>query len=148
MATKTATKKTTAKKTNGAAKKTEKKAEGNGFKMVHGGLCHIEFHVADLKKAEKFYSALFGWQFHPHQPKEMYFQMPGNGMGGCVLEGKPSKSGSTFYVMVDGIETTVAKAKKLGGKEIQKKTAIAGNHGYYARLRSPEGSECAIWCMS
>ncbi|MEZ0229113.1 MAG: VOC family protein [Planctomycetota bacterium] len=132
-----------------AAKKAEKsEKKDGGFKPVHGALCHIEFSVSSLETASKFYSELLGWEFHPFQPTEMYFALPGGQMGGCILQGTPSNGGALFYATVMDIPATIEKAEKLGGSVTQGKTTIHGDHGYYAKLQSPDGSHFAIWSMT
>ena len=62
----------------------------------HGSVVHVEFTTPNLDKAQKLYSEVFGWQFHPFQPTEMYFQTPGNfGPCGCMLQGTPGTSATT-----------------------------------------------------
>jgi uncharacterized protein len=110
----------------------------------NGSIVHIEFTTPSLEKAKTFYADMFGWEFHPFQAKEWYFMTPKNfGPCGCMLEGAPATDGKTMiYVNVADIQKTLAKAIKLGAKEIKGKTEIPGGHGFFAQLKAPDGN---IW---
>lgn len=113
----------------------------------HGSICHIEFHVPNLEDAQKFYSSLFGWNFMPYKPTEMYFMTPGNwGPCGCMLQGKPSADAHTrIYVNVNDITSTLAKAGELGATTVQGKTEIPGGHGSHAAIKAPDGNTFSFY---
>lgn len=107
-----------------------------------GSIVHIEFTTPDLAKAEKFYGELFGWQFMPFQPTEMYFMTPKNwGPCGCMLQGAPATDGKTMiYVNVTDMAKLIAKATKLGATVVKARTEIPGGHGFFAHLKAPDGN--------
>jgi hypothetical protein len=116
---------------------------------VHGAICHIEITAPDLEKARAFYGDLFGWQFQPFQPTEMYFMTPAGSPCGCMCQGEADIAGKTrIYVNVDDIPATIAKASELGAKVLLPKTEIPGGHGFFAHLRAPEGNTIGIYCKS
>lgn len=118
--------------------------------LHHGMIVHVELTVPDLKEASKFYGAVFGWEFHPFQETEWYFAPPQHqGPGGCMLQGSPAECSKTMiYVNVDDIPAALEKAAGLGATVVKPKTAIPGDHGFFAQVRAPEGNVIGVWSKS
>lgn len=115
----------------------------------HGAVCHVEFTVPDLGKAQAFYAPLFKWDFFPMGEKELYFMSPKGGPCGCVLQGAShTDDKTTFYVNVDDIAATLAHATSLGAKVVLPKTEIPGGHGFIAKFRAPEGNVLGLYKRS
>lgn len=112
----------------------------------HGAVCHVEFTVPDLQKAQQFYAAVFKWQFFPMSERELYFMSPQGGPCGCVIHGSAhTDDKTTFYVKVDDIAAALDHAAKLGAKTVLAKTEIPGGHGFFAKFKAPEGNVMGIY---
>lgn len=111
-----------------------------------GSIVHVEFHVKEPKKVEKFYGSLFGWKFE-EVPGMNYslFQAPG-GPGGGVGGLQPGnwQTGITNYIFVNSIDEYQEKIKRAGGKIIAPKNEIPGQ-GWFAVFEDPTGTRMALW---
>jgi hypothetical protein len=117
---------------------------------------HFEIPAADLKRAEKFYSEIFGWkimkfpmgdsEYHMAQtvetgenqmPKE-----PGAINGGLVQRSDIQKA-PVIVLSVDSVEKYLKKVEQAGGKIVMpaKKTP-AGIYGLFA---DTEGNVTGLW---
>lgn len=125
----------------------KKAKEPKAPELSHGSICHVDFVVPDLERAEKDYAELFNWQFMPFQPTERFFMArPGGLPGGCMAQGTPAFENKTvLYVNVDDIGATLAKAERLGATVRKPKTEIPGGHGFCAELRMPDGNVVGVY---
>ncbi|MBI4615435.1 MAG: VOC family protein [Planctomycetes bacterium] len=122
-------------------------ATATAVKVAQGTIVHFDFTVPDLKKAGDFYGKLFGWQFQTYKDNESWFQagQPG-GPCGCAVKGTPAADGKTvIYVNTDDIDASLKKATTLGAKTLQPKTEIEGGHGFFAKIRTPEGNVFGLY---
>lgn len=78
-----------------------------------GEIAFIELGVEDAAKADRFYSALFGWRFEAG-PSADGRMISGLGVTAGVHSGDP---GATPYVFfrVDDMDAAVARVRELGG---------------------------------
>ena len=111
-------------------------------------LIHFEIPSTDYARSKEFYEALLGWQVEviPAMNYAM-INIEGGVGGGFSSEFKPAaEHGIGLYFEVDDIPATLAKAVKLGGKQVMPKTAIGdGKMGYYGELRDPDGNLIGVW---
>ncbi len=103
---------------------------------------HFEVNAKDGKRAQEFYSGLFGWKINP-DPQMNYgmvdtgVKMGINGGIGQVQEnGHPSV---TFYVQVEDVQAHLDKAVSLGGTVIMPLTEVP-NVVTLAQFADPEGN--------
>ena len=111
-----------------------------------GSIVHVEFHVKEPKKLEKFYASLFGWKFQ-EVPGINYslFETPSGPAGGIGgLQPGNWQSGVTNYILVTSIDEHVEKVKKAGGKIISPKADVMGQ-GWFAIFEDPSGTRMALW---
>ena len=111
-----------------------------------GAIVHVEIHVKEPKKAEKFYGTLFGWKFQ-RVPGIDYslFEAPsgpGGGIGG--LQPGNWQPGVINYISVNSVDEYVEKVKKAGGKIISPKAEVMGQ-GWFAVFEDPTGTRMALW---
>src|SRR5437899_11080650 len=111
-----------------------------------GSIVHVEFHVKEPKKVEKFYASLFGWKFQevPGMDYSM-FQAPsgpGGGIGG--LQPGNWASGVIKSISVNSVEDYQEKVKRAGGKIIAPKNEVPGQ-GWFAIFEDPSGTRMALW---
>src|SRR5437870_12792389 len=93
-----------------------------------GSIVHVEFHVKEPKKVEKFYASLFGGKFQ-EVPGMDYsvFEAP-SGPGGGIGGSQPGNwaSGVINYIAVNAVEEHQETIKSAGGKIIAPKNAVPG----------------------
>ena len=85
--------------------------------MPHGDITHIDIPVADLTRAQEFYSGLFGWQIAAPPGFEDYpmWQAPNKISGGGLAPRSEGFEQPRSYVEVDSIDDTLAKVEASGG---------------------------------
>ncbi len=129
-----------------AAKKTTRAAAPKQAQPENGSIVHVEFNTPDLEAAKKFYSEVFGWEFHPFQPTEMYFMTPKSwGPCGCMLQGQIGNQTTLIYVNTNDIEGLLSKGERLGAHTVKPRTEIPDGHGFFAHMRAPDGNVFGIY---
>jgi uncharacterized protein len=87
---------------------------------------HFEVIGKDGDKLKGYFAELFGWEIDSNNPMNYGTIAPdgnlsddGGGIAGGIAGGPEGYEGHvTFYVQVDDIEATLAKAESLGGSRI------------------------------
>lgn len=110
-------------------------------------ICHVEINVSDLGGAQKFYGELFGWTFNAWegQPYALFETGTPPGGGLSAFGGPQGAGGITVYVLVDDIESYLAKAQELGGSVQSGKHLIDPSIGYSATIADPEGNPIGLF---
>src|SRR5438445_13183598 len=96
-----------------------------------GAIVHVEFHVKEPKKVEKFYESLFGWKFQ-EVPGMNYslFRAPSGPAGGIGgLQPGDWQPGVINYILVYSVDAHVEPIKKAVGKIGGPKDEWAGRGG-------------------
>ena len=112
----------------------------------HGEFNHIEFPADDLARAQRFYGAVFGWQFRPAEGMDdyvVYTAGPADLGGGIGVRGKTAPERIRNYLAVDSIEDALAAATANGGTVMVPKTDIG--FGWYAAITDTEGNEVGLY---
>lgn len=107
---------------------------------------HIEIPTTNIKKAKKFFEAVFGWSFTDH-PEIGYtlFHTGGHPNGGLERVKKmPKRPQANVYIEVDDIAAKLKEIKKAKGKVVKKKTDVEGM-GSYAKFETPDGCTLCLW---
>lgn len=107
---------------------------------------HVELNTDDLKKAKKFYQALFAWKLSdvPNMGYTMIDVAGGVG-GGMQKKAMPEAPNAWLpYVMVDDVKATVAKAAKLGAQILLEFQEI-GDMGSIGVFADPSGAPIGVW---
>jgi uncharacterized protein len=113
---------------------------------------HFEIPTSDLKKAQDFYGAVFGWQMMPFDDENVMTSTTATDPQGMPTEpgainGSIYKaSGHTPHVVVEvpDISAHIALIKQHGGSELEAPVTIP-NMGMYARCKDPEGNLVGLW---
>jgi len=133
--------KTDTKKTETAEQKTE---------SVGSGICHFELPCADMKRAQKFYTDLFGWTFTTFDEENVMFDTHNTEFklaGGLILEKDSTKRihYPANYLVVKDIDAALKDIKVHGGEALSGKIAIPGGHGFRASFKDCEGNAMALY---
>jgi len=97
--------------------------------------------VADVKRAAKFYGALFGWEFDPAATSEQYAHVSNTKLPFGLNKAAPADL-SAFHFRVDDIAALAAKVRALGGKpgEITKSPSGLGS-----LCVDDQGTKFSLW---
>lgn len=113
---------------------------------------HFEIPTSDLKKAQDFYSAVFGWQKMPFDAENvMASTTPIDSTGmptepGAINGGFYRASGHTPHVVVEvpDIKTHIDLIRQHGGSLVDD-VQVVPNMGSYCRCRDAEGNMLGLW---
>jgi uncharacterized protein len=110
---------------------------------------HFEVVGKDGAKLRSYYSELFGWEIDANNPmnyglvsREDNLSPEGIGIGGGIGQGPSGYEGHvTFYVGVDDVEATLARAESFGGKRLMGPDELDTPNGkiVLGHLADPEG---------
>jgi uncharacterized protein len=105
---------------------------------------HWEIGAKDAKKIREFYSALFDWTFETPMPDYSVLEPQGGGIRGGIMQNPPEAPPYvTFYVSVEDVAASLAKANSLGANTIVPPTPIP-NVGTFAMFADPEGHTISL----
>ena len=102
---------------------------------------HWEISASDEKKAQKFYSDLFGWHIDASNPMNygLVDTHSETGINGGIARRDANTPPVTLYVAVDDLQAYLDRAEKLGGKTVMPPTEIP-NIVTLALFTDPEGT--------
>ena len=116
-----------------------------------GEFCWNELMTPDTKKAQDFYTTLFGWSAQKHDMGGMTYTifMAGDNNIGGMMQTPPDKAGQVpphwmSYICVEDVEKTLEKAKNLGATVKVPVTTVPGM-GRFAIISDPTGAHIAFW---
>ena len=119
-------------------------------------VCHFEIPFSDKKRAENFYTNVFGWQISAvpdmpysfvittpvgdgHQLKE-----PGGINGGMYERGEQGSTTPVVVIEVDSCAQRVKDVEASGGSALMGPQQIA-NMGIYAQVKDTEENIIGLW---
>jgi len=113
------------------------------------GICHIEFPVADLARAKKFWGDTFGWTFFDFTDSYVVFNTQDKkytvGGGLYKTENVSERLNiAAIHVKVLDIEAAIEKVKQAGGSVHKEKYEIP-NVGYNAFVKDTEGNVFGLY---
>lgn len=117
---------------------------------AYNSVAWFEIGSADPDVAQRFYGELFGWTFQRDDSDDtMDYRMvtaPGaeRPSGGLMNTGGKFPNYATFYVVVEDVAATVAKAERLGAKALLPPTTTP-NGLVFAQLHDPSGNQIGIF---
>jgi predicted enzyme related to lactoylglutathione lyase len=117
-----------------------------------GTFCWSELGTTDAARARAFYTRLFGWKTADQDMGEMgtytMLSVKDADVGGMYALQGPMFAGIPshwmYYVSVEDVDATAAKAPRLGGKVVMPAMDIPGV-GRMAVLEDPEGAKFALF---
>jgi len=123
------------------SKKTKKKTPA-------ASLVWFEIPADKTGRVQKFYSSLFGWKIQPMPVMPGYSHIdtggPDASPDGAVMQRMHPGHTFTPYFFVPSVTRAMARAKKLGGKICQPKTAVP-TMGYFSVCQDTEKNVFAFW---
>ncbi len=108
-----------------------------------GEVVHYEIAAADVDRAQRFWSGLFGWQFGESAMPGMEYRMARTGEeSGAALY--PGETGHpNVYFGVDDIDAATAKVRELGGSAEEKQSVPS--MGWFVACKDSEGNAFSLW---
>lgn len=111
---------------------------------------HCELATTNVPKAKKFYARLFAWKLKDlpmPTPGGKYTRIGvGKGCGGGMMHQMIPGAESAWmpYVLVNDIDASTRKAKKLGAR-IMKDVAEVPGMGWLSIIVDPTGAMLGLW---
>jgi predicted enzyme related to lactoylglutathione lyase len=110
---------------------------------------HVELNSTDVPKAKAFYKKLFKWKLTDvaMDDKSKYTMIDvGKGTGGGMMKQMMPDSPSAWmpYMLVDDIEASTKKARKLGATVCKDVTEVMGM-GWLSIIEDPTGAVFGLW---
>jgi predicted enzyme related to lactoylglutathione lyase len=112
--------------------------------MAKNTVCHIEWEVTDLDRAQSFFGGLFDWKFQSFGDTMVVFGTGEHHIGGLtkVETARPGYSPSV-WIEVDDVEVYCAKARHLGGTVVSEKSPVP-NVGWSATVADLDGNPVGL----
>ncbi|HUR93900.1 MAG TPA: VOC family protein [Gemmatimonadales bacterium] len=103
---------------------------------------YIEFPVADVAVARRFYTAAFGWVFTDYGPD--YTSFDDGRLSGGFRGGESAVPGGPLVVIyATDLEASLAAVTAAGGRITQAPFDFPGGRRFH--FRDPSGHELAVW---
>jgi predicted enzyme related to lactoylglutathione lyase len=103
-----------------------------------GPIVHLEITGQDGGALQKFFSDLFGWQLNADNPMNYGTGQLSDDVGVGVGPAQEGPGAAAFYIGVDSVADTLAKAEGLGAKTLMGPMAVPGGPTI-ALFTDPEG---------
>jgi predicted enzyme related to lactoylglutathione lyase len=108
----------------------------------------FEIIANDQAAAQSFYSHVFGWSYQVGADGFAYVRFPvesrlllgGIGQANSAVPG--FEPGHNFYLLVDDLDATIARAVEAGGTHYMPPTSADGYR--FAMIRDPEGNPVGL----
>jgi len=117
-------------------------------KKLPASICWFNVPADDIKRAQKFYSGLFGWKIKSFLGMKDMMEIDTGGAdaspNGGLTERKAGEQAILNYISVESVDKFAAKIEKLGGKICVPKTAVP-NMGYFAICQDTENNGFGLW---
>lgn len=103
---------------------------------------YIEFPMADIEGAKRFYQAVFGWEFTDYGPDYTSFH---DGRLGGGFSAQPAVPHGGPLVVIDATDlgTMEAKVKAAGGSIVRETFSFPGGKRFH--FTDLSGNELAVW---
>jgi predicted enzyme related to lactoylglutathione lyase len=107
-------------------------------------LCHVEYEVTDLDKAQAFYGGLFGWDFRSFVDDMVIFGIGDEHIGGFLKKDSvsPNTSPSLWFKVAD-LDALISKTIQLGGSAPNEKQPVPGV-GWSVAVLDPDGNQVGL----
>ena len=119
-----------------------------------GKVMHFEIPASDLKRAQDFYSSVFGWEMKPFNDWYLSARTASSDENGMskepgVINGGIQKRGvraiaPTIVLSVESIDLALSKVEQAGGSVVVSKEEVA-EMGWYAQFNDTEGNRIGLF---
>ncbi|MBS1716014.1 MAG: VOC family protein [Armatimonadetes bacterium] len=112
--------------------------------MAENTVCHIEWDVTDLERAQTFFGAVFEWTFRSFGGDMVVFGSGDKHLGGFMkVDSVHAGFSPSVWIEVGSIEATLAKVASVGGSVVKGKGDVPGV-GWSAVFTDPDGNRVGI----
>lgn len=109
--------------------------------MNHHRIDYIEFNVASIEAAKRFYGDAFGWTFQDYGPD--YCEFRDGRLTGGFAHGAPTPGGPLAILYSDDLEASLRAVESVGGHITKPIFAFPGGRRF--QFNDPDGYELAVW---
>ena len=103
---------------------------------------YVEFSVASVPDAKRFYGSAFGWSFEDYGPDYASFS-DGRLNGGFQTAGKVRPGGPLVVIYAVDLEAQEKQVKQAGGAIVKPIFSFPGGRRFH--FTDPSGNELAVW---
>jgi uncharacterized protein len=112
---------------------------------MSNAVVHLEVVGRDAEKLIGFYSGLFGWQLDANNPQNYGVgQINDSVFLGVGPAPDGGQGGATFYMAVDSVAESLAKAESLGGQKMMGPMEVPEGP-VIGMLTDPEGNRVGVF---
>ncbi|MFY9235217.1 MAG: VOC family protein [Fimbriimonadaceae bacterium] len=112
--------------------------------MAKHMICHIEWQVTDIERAQAFYGGLFEWKFESFGPEMVIFGTGTQHLGGLQkTENVVPGASPSVWIEVESVDSSVADAQRLGGSVVTPKHTVP-HVGWSAVVGDPDGNHVGL----
>ncbi len=109
----------------------------------HHAIDYIEFTVADLDAARRFYADAFGWKFNDYGPDYAGIQGGDGEVGGLRRSDDVQTGGPLVILYSRDLEQSLAAVRAAGGSIVKEPFSFPGGRRFH--FSDPAGNELAVW---
>lgn len=111
---------------------------------THHEIDYIEFEVADMAAAQRFYNTAFGWTFADYGPGYAGIRKSGGGEAGGLRLGSGAAPGGPLVILYSrDLEASLAAVRDAGGEITREPFSFPGGRRFH--FKDPAGNELAVW---
>ncbi|KRG48069.1 glyoxalase [Stenotrophomonas panacihumi] len=107
----------------------------------HHRIDYLEFAVASIPAACRFFGDAFGWTFQDYGPD--YCEFRDGRLTGGFFHGTPQPGGALVVIYSDDLAATQAAVERAGGTVMKPVFDFPGGRRFH--FRDPDGYEWAAW---
>jgi uncharacterized protein len=105
-----------------------------------GKVAWFELPAKDTRRAQRFYSELFGWRFERFGDDDYHVTYDSAG----AVFGPAEQTGPNLYFATDDIDAAITRVRELGG-EAGERQEIPNDFGSFAHCRDTEGTAFSLF---
>ena len=107
-------------------------------------VCHVEWEVNDLQRAQEFYGTLFEWEFKAFGENMVIFGTGTEHIGGLMKSDNVVRGNSpSVWLECPSIDVVLAKVEGAGGTIAAPKDPLP-SIGFSALIKDPEGNHIGL----
>ncbi len=113
----------------------------------HHAIDYIEFTVADLEQAKRFYAEAFGWRFNDYGPEYAGIRSPRGESApevGGLRQDQEVRAGGPFVLLYSAdLDQSVEAVNEAGGRVVNGPYEFPGGRRFH--FTDPSGNELGVW---